>query len=53
MEHELINKIAEAEKAANTLPQSREKSLVITKLNEARLWAQELITNSERIGAVK
>ena len=50
MEHELITKIAEAERVAYELPQSREKSLVLTKLDEARLWARELINKAEGIG---
>ena len=35
MEHELTAKIAEAIEAANQLPNSRAKSLVLTKLDES------------------
>jgi hypothetical protein len=49
MEHELIAKIDDALKAATELlPNSREKSLVITKLDEARLWAQEALSRAQR-----
>ena len=46
MENEIITKIADAQKAAEALPASREKSLVLTKLDEARLWAGELIAKT-------
>jgi len=46
MEHEVIAKIADAQRAVEALPASREKSLVLTKLDEARLWANELIAKA-------
>lgn len=41
MEDELTTAIREALKHASELPNSREKSLVITKLDEALLWTRE------------
>ena len=36
--------IIDAKNAVNELPNSREKSLVLTKLDEAYLWLKELET---------
>ena len=44
MESETLAKIADAHSAAMLLPNSREKSLLITKLDEARLWASEALS---------
>lgn len=40
---ELLLKIAEAAQLAHEQPKSREMALVITKLDEARLWAKDSI----------
>lgn len=39
---EILEKINEVKKEVDKLPSSREKSLVLTKLDEAKLWASEL-----------
>lgn len=42
---EILEKINEVKKEVDKLPPSRERSLVHTKLDEAKLWAKEIISN--------
>ncbi len=46
--NEIMIKIAELVIDVDDLPQSREKSLILTKLNEARHWARDLQARNQK-----
>ena len=46
-QEEVIKRIELATEAAKQLSRSREASCVMTKLDEARMWAQEIPDNGE------
>ena len=43
----VISELNRLEKVLNKLPKSREKSLAMTKMDEAKMWLQQGIKNME------